>query len=95
MPKNRARWLVAIAASMSFSAIVAQQSIPLIRSTSRLVLLDVIVTDKTGRPLRQLKKDDFTVLENGIPQTITSFEGVAGASSDTSSPGIGWSETES
>ncbi|MBV9155872.1 MAG: VWA domain-containing protein, partial [Acidobacteriaceae bacterium] len=95
MPKNKARWFLAIATSISFSAILAQQSVPLIRSTSRLVLLDVIVTDKTGRPIRQLNKDDFTVLENGIPQTITSFEGVASVSSETSSPGIGSSATES
>src|SRR5579883_2955258 len=50
-----------------------QQAAPLVRSTSRLVLLDVVVT-KEGAPLRGLKKDDFTVLENGVPQRIASFE---------------------
>ncbi len=47
---------------------------PLIRSNSRLVLLDVAVTDKTGHSLRGLTQKDFTVLENGTPQKILSVE---------------------
>jgi VWFA-related protein len=61
----------------------AQQSGPLIRSNSRLVLLDVVVTDKTGLPIRGLTKDDFTVFENGQPQKIASFEAVSTESSGT------------
>jgi VWFA-related protein len=66
----------AIVALISLAALLlcAQQPKPLIRSTSRLVLLDVVVTDKTGHPIRSLNKEDFTVLENGAPQKITSFE---------------------
>ena len=58
----------------------AQQPAPLIRATSRLVLLDVVVTDKAGHPIHDLKQNDFSVWENGVPQKITSFEaaGVAG-----------------
>jgi Ca-activated chloride channel family protein len=59
----------------------AQESETLIRASSRLVLLDVVVTDKAGRPIRGLTQEDFTVLENGAPQKITSFEAVASPSS--------------
>lgn len=44
------------------------------QSTTRLVMLDVVVTDKKGQPVRNLTKDDFTVMEDGEPQTIASFE---------------------
>ena len=52
----------------------AQESPPLIRSNSRLVVLDVVVTGKDGRPIVGLKKDSFTVTENGVPQKLSSFE---------------------
>jgi VWFA-related protein len=42
---------------------------------SDLVLTDVVVRDrKTGQPVRGLTKDDFTVLENGKPQRVTTFD---------------------
>ncbi|MGA8029513.1 MAG: VWA domain-containing protein [Bryobacteraceae bacterium] len=52
-----------------------QDSAPVIRTTSRLVLLDVVVTDKAGHPIRGLTEDAFTILENGVAQKITSFQG--------------------
>ncbi len=46
-----------------------------IRVTTRIVVLDVVVTDKKGNVVtRSLGKDDFTVLEDGVPQTLRSFE---------------------
>jgi VWFA-related protein len=45
-----------------------------LRSTTRLVVLDVVVTDKSGNPVRNLSKDDFTILEDGKPQGVASFE---------------------
>jgi len=41
---------------------------------ARLVVLDVVVRDKTGKPVTDLTKDDFRVFEDGIPQPIRSFE---------------------
>ncbi|MBV9496433.1 MAG: VWA domain-containing protein [Acidobacteria bacterium] len=38
-----------------------------------IVNLDVIVTDKQGNRVRGLTKDDFTILEDGKPQTIANF----------------------
>lgn len=49
-----------------------------IRRFSRLVVLDAVVVDKKGVPVRDLKKDDFSITEMGEPQTILNFEG-AGA----------------
>jgi VWFA-related protein len=41
-----------------------------------LVNLDVLVTDEDGLVLAGLKKDNFRVLDDGKPQTITHFEPV-------------------
>jgi VWFA-related protein len=35
--------------------------------------LDAVVTDKEGHPVTGLTKDDFVLLENGVPQEITNF----------------------
>jgi VWFA-related protein len=59
-----------------------------IKVTSNLVSLDVIVKDKKGKPVTDLKAEDFTVSENGVPQKIEFFEssltslGVTGQSTD-------------
>lgn len=37
------------------------------------VTLDVRVVDRNGRPINGLKQSDFTILEDGQPQEITSF----------------------
>lgn len=39
-----------------------------------LKLIQVYVTDKAGRPVRDLTRDDFVVTDNGRPVTITDFE---------------------
>ena len=45
----------------------------IIRTTARLVLLDVSVKDAKGRFASGLTKSQFRVLENGRPQEITEF----------------------
>jgi VWFA-related protein len=45
-----------------------------LHANTRLVVLDVIVTDKQGAPVRNLSQADFTVLEDGKEQPIASFE---------------------
>lgn len=40
---------------------------------SNLVNVDVLVTDKEGDPITGLKKGNFKVLDDGVPQTITNF----------------------
>ena len=39
----------------------------------RLHNLDVVVTDRAGKPVNGLTKDDFIVTENGVAQEITNF----------------------
>jgi VWFA-related protein len=44
------------------------------RTNANLVVLDAVVKDRDGKPVTNLTKDDFTVLEDGVVQTIASFE---------------------
>jgi VWFA-related protein len=57
-----------------------------VRITTSLVQTDVVVTDKDGRQVTDLKAEDFEILENGKPQNITNFSYVATAPSATGSP---------
>ncbi|MGP8258621.1 MAG: VWA domain-containing protein [Acidobacteriaceae bacterium] len=47
---------------------------PTIHVTSREAVVDVTVTDAKGNPVHGLKQSDFTVKEDGKPQSIRSFE---------------------
>jgi VWFA-related protein len=49
---------------------------PTFRSRSELVLVPVVVRDKHGKHVPNLKAEDFTLLENGKPQKIGNFEEV-------------------
>jgi len=49
------------------------QSQPQFRSDVTLVPLDIRVVDKNGRPVTDLTAEDFTILENGKPQTLGHF----------------------
>lgn len=42
--------------------------------TSRAVLVDIVVTDRNGKPITGLKQDIFRVAEDGKPQAISYFE---------------------
>jgi VWFA-related protein len=48
--------------------------IPTFKSSTRMVLVDVVATDSSGRPVHDLKPGDFSVLDNGKPQSIASFD---------------------
>jgi len=52
------------------------QPVPAARLTAvaRAVLLDVVVTDGKGHPVKGLKPSDFVVTEDGAPQNLNSFE---------------------
>ncbi|MCU1239389.1 MAG: VWFA-related protein [Candidatus Acidoferrum typicum] len=52
----------------------AQQQQYRVRVTSELVLVNVVVRDKKGNLVRDLKKDDFTLLEEGKRQAISTFD---------------------
>jgi len=46
---------------------------PSVRITTRVVLVDTIVTDANSRPVTNLSPSDFTILEDGKPQKISFF----------------------
>jgi VWFA-related protein len=54
----------------------AQQAAPT-AGTNRQITLDVLVTDKSGKPVSGLQQQDFTLLDNKQPQKILSFQAVA------------------
>jgi VWFA-related protein len=47
---------------------------PVFRTGANLVRVDVTVTNNHGDPVSDLKPDDFQLSEDGVPQTIQSFE---------------------
>jgi len=49
------------------------QKPPVFRSGIDLRQLDVTVLDKKRQPVRDLKHEDFTILEDGKPQKIEAF----------------------
>jgi len=64
---------------------------PPLRASSDLVRIDVEVTDKSGKPIKGLRADQFTVTDDGKPQTISNFsyadiENVETASTDDAKP---------
>jgi VWFA-related protein len=52
---------------------------PTIKAESRIVVVDVVVTDKQGQSVPGLRKDDFHVSEDGVPQIVASLEEHKGA----------------
>ncbi len=70
--------------TISFSAVsIRAQTAPsqdqddVIRVRSNEVRLDVVVRDKKGRPIKDLKAGDFEVLEDGVAQRVESFRFVS------------------
>jgi VWFA-related protein len=51
-----------------------------VKISTTLIQLDVTVTDKSGKIVRDLKPEDFEIFENGEKQDITNFSFIAGAS---------------
>jgi VWFA-related protein len=50
-----------------------QNSVSVLRTSSDLVRIDVEVTDKSGKPIKGLRADQFVVTDNGKRQDISSF----------------------
>lgn len=71
----RGPWLIAIAGVLTIDLAAQQPAVPppVFRSATRLVQINVVVHDRDGRPVTDLKKEDFTVLERGKPQQIAFF----------------------
>src|SRR5512134_1147723 len=54
---------------------VAAQSrqAPAYSASAAAILVDVVVRDRQGRPVLDLRADEFEVLEEGVEQTVESF----------------------
>ena len=52
---------------------------PAIKANVDEVLLDIIVRDKKGKPINDVRPDELTILDSGARQKITSFHLVEGA----------------
>ena len=54
--------------------------------TDRQITLDVLVTDKSGKPVSGLQQRDFKLLDNKQPQKILSFQEVKGGAASADPP---------
>lgn len=77
---NARAWLCAAVLLLAGGAASSQQSqpqdanhAPQFRSGVTAVPIDIRVVGRDGRPITDLKKEDFTILEDGVPQTIAHF----------------------
>lgn len=58
----------------SAQAPTSQAPVPIIKSETRAVVLDVLVTDRSGEPVSGLRQQDFDVKEDGQAQAVVFFE---------------------
>ena len=73
------KWIGVFCVAAIVPAITAQET-PVVRVNTRLVEVDVVVRSK-GQAVADLKQDDFTVLDNGKPQKVASFNVLSSRSS--------------
>src|SRR5260370_14438383 len=59
-------------------ALLAQENQPVLRVTTRLVQVNVVVHDKRGEPVAGLTKTDFTLYEKGKERKIAFFSVLQG-----------------
>jgi VWFA-related protein len=63
-----------LCAGLACLPLAAQEAnLPVIRTTTREVLLDAVVRDKKERPIRNLKPEEVRVLEDGVLQKVQTF----------------------
>ena len=56
------------------AAPASPEQTPIFRADINFVRVDVIVTDRQGNPVHDLKQEDFEVTEDGKPQSIQTFK---------------------
>lgn len=66
--------LLQVAFVAASSPLPAQDSDYVFKVQTEIVLVNVTVRDKSGKLVRDLKQEDFTLMEDGKPQHIVSFD---------------------
>src|SRR3954452_16799810 len=56
-----------------------QRAIGTVKEGVTAVLVDVVVRDRRGQPVRDLKAADFEILEDGVQQQVGSFTPILAA----------------
>jgi Ca-activated chloride channel family protein len=74
MPTRRYFLLAALFLILFISIPSLAQDDDVVTVDSSIVVLNAAITDATGRHVPGLRKAQFTVLENGVEQEITTFE---------------------
>ncbi len=82
MAKKAVTWAIALALFSALPA-VAQQTPPANTPDSRNIRLNVEVETKSGEPVSGLTQQDFTLLDNGAPMSLTSFKEVSAGQEQT------------
>ncbi len=72
-PMRRLQLFALLCFALAASAQQTRPSSPVITSTTRLVLVDVIAADQQGKPVSDLQASEFALLEDGKLQRVASF----------------------
>ncbi len=67
-------WATAIAATICVASPLAASQVRSFRSSSDIVPLFVTVSDKDGRLVSGLTRDDFQIFDDGVPQPLALFD---------------------
>jgi len=81
-----------VAATTAVVSVLAQDATPAppqptIRVTATEVALDLVVRDKKGRQVKNVKPGDMEIYEDGVKQQVLSFRMVAGREQEKGKPG--------
>ena len=68
------KYLALLLIILSCSSVVCAQEEDVVKVKSNLVNIDVMVKDKKGKYIADLKPEDFTIVENGVTQKIEFFD---------------------
>jgi VWFA-related protein len=68
-------WITLLVPALAIAPLHSQTSSGItFKAETRIVLVDVVVTDSKGNPVPNLQKSNFQIFEDGRPQTISFFE---------------------
>ena len=78
---------VSFAAAQPPPASQAPEPTPRFTSGAEVVAVDLVVRDKKGRLVTDLRQDEIEILEDGVPQKIASYRAIQAAASGAGVPG--------